>query len=360
MEERIIDEEKGRGVRLKKTKDGYVDVTDELAEDNAAETDVEEEEIAFDFPVYEEEDEDLMGLTPEEAEKKRKAKEEEIARRKTECERYCAEGEELLASGSFKAAALKFEKALSFTDPDKDDESWDTLTGRCRIGESRAKTADFTDPDALLEQYVEDGVENFEYDMGYVALEVMKRNYHDIFEKRLQELTEEEKPLAQEVETKQIKRRIYLKERLKTSAILFGIFTLLLIAAVSITVSLWLRNFSTPDNRYVLPTIISGVVSVVIFIVFAVCTNKFINASRMYHANENLESTENGERLVQIRGYKELYEYLLTDYTSEEEVLEEEIGDEELYAVPEEEIVEIVDEQAQDGVKEETQDNAQD
>ena len=30
MEERIIDDEYGRGVRLKKTKDGYVDVTDEL------------------------------------------------------------------------------------------------------------------------------------------------------------------------------------------------------------------------------------------------------------------------------------------------------------------------------------------
>ena len=32
MEERIIDDEYGRGIRMKKTKDGYVDVTDELAE----------------------------------------------------------------------------------------------------------------------------------------------------------------------------------------------------------------------------------------------------------------------------------------------------------------------------------------
>ena len=32
MEERIIDDEYGRGIRLKKTEDGYVDVTDELAE----------------------------------------------------------------------------------------------------------------------------------------------------------------------------------------------------------------------------------------------------------------------------------------------------------------------------------------
>lgn len=33
MEERIIDDEYARGIRLKKTKDGYVDVTDELAEE---------------------------------------------------------------------------------------------------------------------------------------------------------------------------------------------------------------------------------------------------------------------------------------------------------------------------------------
>ena len=32
MEERIIADEYGRGIRLKKTKDGYVDVTDEFAE----------------------------------------------------------------------------------------------------------------------------------------------------------------------------------------------------------------------------------------------------------------------------------------------------------------------------------------
>ena len=32
MEERIIDDEYARGIRLKKTKDGYIDATDELAE----------------------------------------------------------------------------------------------------------------------------------------------------------------------------------------------------------------------------------------------------------------------------------------------------------------------------------------
>ena len=42
MEERIIDDVMGRGIRLKKTKDGYTDVTDELAPETEEEEVVEE------------------------------------------------------------------------------------------------------------------------------------------------------------------------------------------------------------------------------------------------------------------------------------------------------------------------------
>ena len=133
MEERIIDDEYSRGIRLKKTKDGYVDVTDELSE-GAKETPPEteedsvlegeltesledpeaepEEEVSFEFPELEEDDEDLVNLTPEEAIALRKKKEAEEAARRAEYKRLCEEGEELLLSGSFKAAELKFEKAL--------------------------------------------------------------------------------------------------------------------------------------------------------------------------------------------------------------------------------------------------------
>ena len=69
MEERIIDDEYGRGVRMKKTKDGYVDVTDELAQDNELQNDDVADEVAFEFPVLDtdEDDEDLVGHSPAEA-----------------------------------------------------------------------------------------------------------------------------------------------------------------------------------------------------------------------------------------------------------------------------------------------------
>ena len=47
MEERIIDDEYGRGIRLKKTKEGYVDVTDELAQAPQEETENEAETQAI-------------------------------------------------------------------------------------------------------------------------------------------------------------------------------------------------------------------------------------------------------------------------------------------------------------------------
>ena len=124
MEERIIDDEYGRGIRFRKTKDGYVDATDELAEeekefaeekevaeetgdgtqieaapdedvteealvvDNLEESleDLEEEgdgeEVTFEFPELEEDDEDLVNLTPEEAAALRRKQAEEEAQLK--------------------------------------------------------------------------------------------------------------------------------------------------------------------------------------------------------------------------------------------------------------------------------------
>lgn len=182
MEERIIDDEYGRGIKLRKTKDGYVDVTDELSEkeraeasgrdeeaaegfeltadgaeeeteeslvtdipeedleesleDLAAEEEGEGEEVTFEFPELEEDDEDLVNLTPEEAIALRKKKEEEEAQRKADYKRFCEEGEELILSGSFKAAELKFEKALPL-----EENAWEAA-----VGYWRAKTSDFANP----------------------------------------------------------------------------------------------------------------------------------------------------------------------------------------------------------------------
>lgn len=322
MEERIIDDEYGRGIRLKKTKDGYVDVTDELADETAEAVEDEGEEIAFEFPTLgaggmEEDDEDLVDLSPEEAERVRKEKEEARIRRMEAYKRACAEGEALLADGSYHAAELKYEKALHLDD----------LATEASVGYWRAKTADFTNPDALVDEYVEAGIESLEFDLGYEATDIIKRDYREAFERRLKELTDEETPLAKSVEEKQERRREILSKRRLSAGLFFLISAIPLLTVVILTAVFGLKNFTTPDSRYITPTIVLGCVAVALFVVFAVFTNRFINACRMYRLNEKISATEEGERLLEIRDYKDIYEALLASPEYEEDsedVLEEE------------------------------------
>ena len=318
MEERIIDDEYGRGVRLKKTKDGYVDVTDAETDVEVDETDGEE--AVFEFPAFDadEDDEDLVGLTPEEAAALRKQKEEETAARKAEYERCCKEGDELLATGSFNAAELKFEKALAL-----DEEAIEAS-----VGYWRAKTSNFTDPDVLISEYAKEGIESLEHDLGENATEILKKEHKAAFQKRVKELSEEEAPLAQTVEEKQAARRVVLKERVKRSTIGFVAALVPAAAMLVLTIVFGLSNFTTREDTFVLPTILCGVGFFIAFIAFIVFTNKWINVLRMRAANEKLGATADGAHLVEIREYKALYLALLDGAenaeTDETETIEEE------------------------------------
>ena len=319
MEERMIDDEYGRGVRLKKTKDGYVDVTDAEME-MEVETDEEDgEEAVFEFPAFDadEDDEDLVSLTPEEAAALRKQKEEAAAKRKADYERCCGEGDELLQTGSFHAAELKFEKALAL----------DEEATEASVGYWRAKTSNFAEPDVLIGEYVEAGIESLEYDLGYKAAEILKREYKGVFERRVQEISDEEAPLVQIVEEKQASRREVLQARVKRSTIVFLAGLLPTAAFLVLTIVFGLSNFTTRENTFILPTILCGVGFVAFFIAFIVFTNKWINDLRMRAANEKLASTAEGAHLVELREYKDLYLALLKG--AESDKMEEEAETEE-------------------------------
>lgn len=306
MEERIIDDEYGRGIRLKKTKEGYVDVTDELAEETEAGLDTEqtEDEVAFEFPTFDadEDDEDLVGLSPEEAAALKKRKEEEAAKRKAEYEQACKEGNELLESGSFKAAELKFEKALAL----------DEEAVEASVGYWRAKTSDFADPDVLIAEYADASIESLEYDLGLNAVDIIKRDYKQAFKKRYAELEAEEAPLAQLVEENRVRRRGIINERLKRSTIAFLAVTLPMLAFLVLGLIYGMKNFTTTSDTYLVPTIVFGALFATCFIAFIFVTNKWLNDFRMRRANERLSETEEGSRLIEIRDYKTLYECLIT------------------------------------------------
>ncbi len=312
-EERIIDDEYGRGVKLRKTKDGFVDVTDELL-DGGEETEEQGEEISFAFPILEgeEDDEDLVGLTPEEAAALRQKKIEAAQKRKEEYERTVTEGNALLDTNSFHAAELKFERALKLDD----------AATEASVGYWRAKTENFTNPDVLIEEYVEPGIESLEYDLGYEAVEIIRRDYRAQLEKRYLELKEEEEPLFIEVSGKQSRRREILKTRRKNSVIAFAVAAVPLLVCLILTAVFGLKITSTDDGRFIPYTVVFGVLSAVGFFVFILLSNKLLNACRMFAKNEKLTSTEEGERLFRIQEYMDLYVALLEVAGDEEETEE--------------------------------------
>lgn len=306
MEERIIDEEIGRKIKVRRLADGGTDVVDELTEEPQADdvetVDGEEtEELSFEIPDLEEDDEDLVGLSPEEALALRQKKAEEAAARRQLYEETVAEGNALLADGSFRAAELKFEKALSL----------DEVATEASVGYWRAKTDDFENADVLIEEYVEPGYETLEFELGYEAVESIKAEYREKFQKRYDELTAEEGPLSEEVYAAQERRRQILKPRRLRSAIAFAASAVPFIAALILTIVLGLKNFTVKDNSFIMPTIITGAVALVLFVVFGVFTNRFINACRIYNANERISATDDGARLEEIAEYKDLYSKFL-------------------------------------------------
>ena len=157
-----------------------------------------------------------------------------------------------------------------------------------------------------------------ESDLGFEAAEIIKGKYRAAFEGRLQELKEQEEPLAKEVEEKKASRKEALKARISRSGLYFGGAALPFIGAVITAIVMALQIYTVPDHRFVWLTVIFGVVAGAFFILFLLATNKFFNDLRMYRMNERLSSTEEGRMLLEIRRYKRVYE----DFLYEEEMEE--------------------------------------
>ena len=90
-------------------------------------------------------------------------------------------------------------------------------------------------------------------------MEQLRRDYGAVFKKRYAELCEEEKPLAETVEEKQSKRRVIIGARVKRSTITTAIAALPTVVLLIFALVFAGKIFSTPEDTFVLPTILLGV-----------------------------------------------------------------------------------------------------
>ena len=330
MEERIIDDEYARGIRLKKTKDGYVDATDELAAEaklpESAETDKAQpeglqealeaeaenvtdgeegdaeaaDEVLFEFP--EEDDEELAALSAEEAAALIKKREEERKQREEKAKELCEAGEKLLESAADDKAEETYEKAAAAFD-----EALCVLPSyeRAALGFWRAKTYGGKNLQPLLDEWAASGYDEFEATFGEECVKTLKEEWKErvIAEKKKRD--EAIAPMKKEYEEKTEKRRAILKERTfqarkKFIPLLSVEIALLVFAAVFA-----LNIFSRADAVFVWLTAACGAAFVLALPFFCVAASCFFHTSSLAHANELKSSTKEGRTLEQAENESE-------------------------------------------------------
>lgn len=307
MEERIIKDEYGRGIRLKKTKDGYVDVTDELAEEKEEIADAEaesEEEVVFEFPQITEDDEELAALMPEQAEALKKKREEERRKKQERYETLTAEGARALSEGDFAAAEKNFSEAVGLVEDRK----------RAATGLWKAKTENFAYPDRLpdyYEEYESESFDEFLFDVGQEAVDELKEEYGEIFRKRVEELKEEKRPTESTVLEEQNERREILSARKKKRLISFLATLIPSVLFLVCGIVFLAKTNSRPDQTFLYVSIGFFAAFALCFAVFIGAANKLINTNRMIAKNEDLSSTEEGKKLVETLRKEEFYTRLV-------------------------------------------------
>lgn len=295
MEERLIEKDDERLIRLKKKGD-EVDAEDALAEEGEE----SEEEVLVTLPEDDEDyDEDLVGLTPTELKREQARRQKAKEEAKAECDKLVEEAELSLASDDFEKAESLFAQAAcyGFTDEKITEGLW------------TARTKNFTETTPF---YDIDNAEEFS-----AADDASKKFVRERVEKTLladkQALEKEEEELAPVVLEKQEERRQAFADNRKYYAlrllIFLGIFVAFIIAA-AVSANYIVRTLS---NLPVILTAVFGGLALISFVVDLIFFLKFTGANKLCRINEKLSSTEEGKRLEELREKLECLRLVLED-----------------------------------------------
>lgn len=273
MEERILDEDENRGIRIKKTADGEIDAVEGTEEDG---------QVAFAFP--EEYDESLAGMTREQVDeelaRRKKAREEALAA----CRKLIGEGNSLLAKEKFAEAEEKFSQATVY-----DADNFDAVHGLFA-----AATKNFTDTERLYSEERTEDLERLEEGRKFVV-----EMFGDKLREEQKAYREEIDALRPSVEEAQKKRREAFAAN-KKHYIVWTCVSLFFAIAFAIATAISGDNILRTQNSAV-PVVLTAVFGVLTFAavtVFAVFCGKLAVANRLCKENEKLYSTKDGHRLA--------------------------------------------------------------
>lgn len=283
MEERIVEEEYGRKIRLKKLPNGYVDA-EEVGEDEG-----DGEEVLIELPEFEE-DEALATMSVKEAQQYRKKKAEERAQAEEMHDALIKEGTEYLDKKEYEKALPVFEKAMSLMRSEE----------AC-FGYLRAYTSDFSDSDDLFEEYFEDGFTAFSSDYGEAVVSKIKETFGETVKKKTEEKRAELERKEADEEKKRQERETVLAPRYKKSGIKAILFSLPLLVGLIFTVIFALKINSRPDSYYAIRLAVAGAITFVGLFVSLAFTSRFVAVAKLRKQNGRLSYTKEGREILSLR-----------------------------------------------------------
>ncbi|MBO4989676.1 MAG: hypothetical protein J6D37_05030 [Clostridia bacterium] len=299
MEEKLIDLDKGKTIRLKKTAEGDTEILEgeELSVETDAVEEAEDEEVVFEMPEGDEDNEELASLSKEEAQAYYKAQLQKAKEMEEKGRAYLADAKECEAEGDFRNAYLSFKEAHDLLGAEPE----------IVVGVLRNATASFTEVENLqgLDAYVSELSE-----MNDEVKESFRTEYGEAVKETLAKINEERDPLKEKVEQKREARgekfgRAYRKAT--RNLIITGSVSIVFLILTAVFFNL---VYSRSDQLFLLLGIISAAVFLVSLIVTLFFVKFFVNARNRVVMNADNAYSNDGRRLNVLTEQYEFYNSL--------------------------------------------------
>lgn len=303
MEERLVDDDIGKTIVVKKKKDGTVedvlegadepvdteDTVAQGAEEFSSGEEEETEEIVFDMPVGEEDDEMLADMTPEEAAAFIKRREEEAAELEEKTRSLLAEAEAYLAEGNVDGAEERYYNVMEL----------DPSHLEANAAYARIVTKDFSDyrDFAAVEEAYGRGVDHCGEDFTARIKEKCGKNISE----EIRILVSEAEAVQKTVEEKKEKRRRAFRADYQAKRKIFFSVLLPLVVFVALTILFAVLIPSVSGAAFLVLACVSGAVAFILLVLFMIAANRLSNALHRVKENERDEATKDGRALIELK-----------------------------------------------------------
>lgn len=279
-EERLIDDDKDRKYKIRKNADGEEEL---VLNGESEETEVVEEEVTFEVPDLDG-DEEAAVMTPEQLAAREQKREEEKAKKLSELSEYLEKSESLLGGKNYEEALLVIDAALELGIND----------GKAYALKLRALTCDFEDFSKTEEcNEALDGFNNF-------ASEEVKSafaSYVPALTEKKAALKEETEKLDKENEEQKDLRRVKFKSKRNIGAILFAVTGVPLIVFAVLAVYYSTIMHAVKDGSNITLFFVFLGIAIAFFIATLITARNFWGAAKLLKRNESNFSTKLGREL---------------------------------------------------------------